>query len=88
MGADGSSSLISEKNEYVKQYVILDTANRASIVITAPVSAKVGDKCSATAYSYLSPTDPTIVARAEGQTTWKSSYETEYQTLKTAIEAL
>ena len=83
---NGVSNLTSIKKEFVKQHIVLDGSNNPTLILMAPLNAKVGDKVPAVAYKYI-PATSVISDRAEGLSTWLQAYEDEYVALKAIIEA-
>lgn len=73
--SNGKEFYETQKNEHVKQVVILDGQSRAYKVYTAALAHKVGQPCEVTTYGYQNASSTTIIARLEGQDIWTQAHQ-------------
>lgn len=73
-----TDTLITSRNEMVKQHVVLDASSRAKFVFTAALNTPNGGTCEVTEYIYVSPSSTIIIGRQEQKGVWNTAWETNF----------
>ena len=77
MAADSNTTqhLITQRDEFVKQYITFDGSDRPEFVYTAPTDAEHGTPCSQVQYEYRPGTSSQVLKMKESAATWDSSWD-------------
>jgi len=77
-GEDNSKrlqALITQRDELVKQFIVLDAQGRSEFVYTAHTDQVDGGFCSRVQYAYFNPTTTQVEKMKETNDVWLAAYD-------------